>query len=198
MFLYGASGHAKVVIEILEKCGIPIDGLFDDNKTVTNLCGYDCTQFDCEKLIDKQLIISIGDNRTRFLISEKIGSANYGLAVDINSLISKYSSLGVGSVAMPGAIINSGSFIGNHTIINTNAAIDHDCNIGNYVHISPGCSISGNVTVGEGTHVGTGSVIVQNIKIGKWSIVGAGSVIIRDIPDNVVVVGNPGKIIKTI
>lgn len=50
----------------------------------------------------------------------------------------------------------------------------------------------------EGAQVGVGASIKQNITIGKWSIVGAGAVVINDVPDNVVVVGNPAKIIKNI
>ncbi|MBX9807224.1 MAG: acetyltransferase, partial [Flavobacteriaceae bacterium] len=56
----------------------------------------------------------------------------------------------------------------------------------------------GNVTIGEGAHIGIGATIIQGITIGKWAVIGAGAVIIENIPDNVVVVGVPGKIIKFI
>lgn len=196
MILYGASGHAKVIIEILENSLIPIDGLFDDNPDIQSLCGYRCSVFDPARLISNQLIISIGDNRIRKLIVDRVGNVNFGKAIDINCNISKRSVIGMGSVVMPGATINAGAIIGDHVIINTNASVDHDCVLQNYVHISPGCSISGNVSIGEGTHIGTGASIIQDIRIGQWCIIGVGSVIIRDIPDFTVVVGNPGKIIK--
>lgn len=196
--LYGASGHAKVIIEILERSGINVDGLFDDNPEITSLCGYKCFLFDYTELSENKLIISIGDNNTRKLITEKIGKVNYGIALDAGSSVSKRAAIGEGSVVMPGAIINSGAIIGKHVIINTNAVVEHDCYLDNFVHVSPGSSISGNVTIGEGSHIGTGASVIQNIKIGKWSIIGAGSAIIRDVPDYSVVVGNPGKIIKNI
>lgn len=198
MYLYGASGHAKVIIEILEKSGILVDGLFDDNPKILSLLGYKCSVFNKNDIIDNLLIISIGNNIIRKSIAEKICEANFGNAIDIRSSISLRSTIGGGSVVMPGVSINSGTIVKNHVIINTNASIDHDCKIENYVHISPGCSIAGNVVIGEGTHIGTGAVVIQNIRIGKWCIIGAGCVIIKDIPDNVVVVGNPGKIIKLI
>ncbi|MGB9844120.1 MAG: transferase, partial [Caldisericia bacterium] len=68
--------------------------------------------------------------------------------------------------------------------------------IGDFVHIAPGVHTGGNVTIAEGSLIGIGSTILPNIKIGRWSIVGAGSVVIDNIPDNVVVVGVPAKIIK--
>ena len=49
---------------------------------------------------------------------------------------------------------------------------------------------------GELSFLGIGATIIQGIKIGKNVTVGAGSVVIKDIPDNVIAVGNPAKIIK--
>jgi acetyltransferase EpsM len=198
MYLYGASGHAKVIIEILENSGIIIDGLFDDNSNIKSLCGYSCSLFTSDKLIAKELIITIGDNKVREFIVNKIGLVEYGKAIDNKSIISKNSVIEAGTVVMPGAIINTGTSVGKHSIINTNVSVDHDCTIENYVHLSPGCAVAGGVQIEEGTHVGIGSCIIQNLKIGKWCTIGAGSVIIRDIPDYSVVVGNPGRIIKTI
>jgi acetyltransferase-like isoleucine patch superfamily enzyme len=50
--------------------------------------------------------------------------------------------------------------------------------------------------IGNLSFIGIGSTIIQGIKIGKNTTAGAGSVIIKDVPDNVVVVGNSGKVIK--
>ena len=97
---------------------------------------------------------------------------------------------------MQGAIIQSCSEIGRHCIINTGASVGHDCKIHDFVHISPHATLCGNVTVGEGTWVGAGTVVIPGVKIGKWSIIGAGSVVIKDIPDQVLAVGNPCKVIK--
>ncbi len=196
MYLYGASGHGKVIIEILENSGINIDGLYDDNPEITNLCGYQCCLFNRNLHTNNQIIISIGDNKTRKKIAEKIGKHSFGLAIDIRSSVSRRAKIGEGTVIMPGVSINSETIIGKHVIINTNASVDHDCILSDFVHISPGSSISGGAIIGEGTHIGTGASILQNIKIGKWSIIVAGSVKIRDVPDSSVVVGNPGKVIK--
>jgi acetyltransferase EpsM len=197
MYLYGASGHAKVIIEILENSGILVEGLFDDNVKIDKLCSYNCTLYSPEIIKNKKLIISIGENKIRETIAKKIGFVDYGNAIDNNSIVSRNSVIEIGTVIMPGAIINTGTRIGKHSIINTNASVDHDCILEDYVHISPGSSIAGGIFIGEGTHIGTGASIIPNIKIGKWCIVGAGTVIINDIPDFSVVVGNPGRIIKT-
>ena len=196
MYLYGASGHAKVIIEILEKQGIKVHGLFDDNLEIKSLLNYVVLGSpDPNKTIEEEVIVSIGFNPTRKEIVEKY-RFNYGKAIHQNAEISTRSTIGEGSVVVGNAIINSGVKIEKHCIINTSASIDHDCIIEDFVHISPNVTLCGEVFVGEGTHVGAGAVIIPGVKIGKWAIVGAGSVIIRDVPDFATVVGNPGRVIK--
>ena len=39
MYLYGASGHAKVIIDILKANGLDVECLFDDNKDILSLSG---------------------------------------------------------------------------------------------------------------------------------------------------------------
>ena len=82
------------------------------------------------------------------------------------------------------------------TIIDSNAQVDHHSVIKNCVTIDPGVVTGGNVTIGRFTRVHTGTIIINRKRIGENSVLGAGSVIINDIPDNVTVVGIPGKIIK--
>lgn len=195
MYLYGASGHAKVIIEILELNGIRVKGLFDDNPAIKELLAYSCFGPLLNPGEVDELIISIGDNRLRKSISERF-SINYGNAIHPAAKLSNRSQIGSGTVVMGNAIINTGTSVGKHVIINTSASIDHDCNIKDYVHISPNATMCGGVTIGEGAHIGAAAVIIQNIKVGKWVTIGAGSVIIADVPDYAVVVGNPGKIIK--
>jgi len=57
--------------------------------------------------------------------------------------------------------------------------------------------ISGAVNISELSFLGIGATIIQRIKICKNVTIGAGSVVTKDIPDNVITVGNPAKIIKS-
>jgi acetyltransferase EpsM len=194
--IYGASGHGKVIVEILENSGQRIMELYDDDANKTILLNYKVTN---NKKIFKQSgltwIIGIGNNKIRKKITEN-NLLNYGIAIDKSANISTRAIIGKGTVVMPGVCVNSSSNIGIHSIINTGALIDHDCSVGDFVHISPNATLCGGVSIGEGTHIGAGAVVIPGIKIGSWATVGAGAVIIKDIPDFATVVGNPGKIIK--
>jgi sugar O-acyltransferase (sialic acid O-acetyltransferase NeuD family) len=196
IYLYGAGGHAKVIIDILECCGEMVTGIFDDDpdKTIWN---FPNLKFPGPfKFSSDKLILSIGNNLTRKKIAMQI-EAEYYTAIHPTAVVSSYASIAEGSVVMGNALINADTIIGKHNIINSHASIDHDCVLENFVHISPNATLCGNVFVGEGAHIGTGAIIIPGKKIGANTIIGAGTVIITDIPDNVTAVGNPARIIKT-
>jgi len=194
--IYGASGHSKVIVEIIEKAGDTIKGLFDDDPLKNMLLDYKVTDAKSIFQLPEVLwLVGIGKNEIRKKIVEN-HLLHYGIAIDPKAIISGRIEIGNGTVIMPGVCINSSTVIGKHSIINTNSSVDHDCNLGDYVHISPNSTLCGGVNVGEGVHVGAGAVIIPGIAIGKWATIGAGAVIINDVPDFATVVGKPGKIIK--
>ena len=61
-----------------------------------------------------------------------------------------------------------------------------------------GSTQKGRPTIGNNVALGVGCIIVGKVNIGNNVVIGAGSVVVKDIPDNVVVAGNPAKVIKII
>ncbi len=195
MIVYGASGHGKVIIEILESINEPHIKVWDD-ADVSSVWEYPVNK-PGDPLTGEKIVIGIGVNATRKKVAERVGrSVGFGTPVHITAYISKRAKVGEGTVVMAGVTVNADTQIGNHCIINTSASIDHDCVLEDYVHISPNATLSGDVQVGEGTHIGSGASVIQGIRIGKWCTIGAGAVVIRDIPDHATAVGNPARIIK--
>lgn len=195
MWLYGASGHGKVIKDILEAQGRKVDGFIDDDESVNELSNLPVLH-SAEKV--DELIISIGINTTRKKVADKLHCKIGEAAIHPSAIISKTVGIGEGSVVMAGAIINADAKIGKHSIVNTGATVDHECLISDYVHISPHTTLCGNVKVGEGTWIGAGTTIIPGIKIGRWSQIGAGSVVVKDIPDGCLAYGNPCRIVKRI
>ena len=186
MYLYGASGHAKVIIDILKASGIQIDGLVDDNPNIVQLQGYPVFH---EWMGLSPFIVSIGANNIRKMVAEKL-SSEFGTAIHPSAIISSSAVIDKGTVVMQGAIIQTDVKVGKHC--------NHECMIEEYVHISPHATLCGNVHIGEGSWIGAGTTVIPGVKVGKWCIVGAGSVVTKDIPDRVLAVGNRCKIIKSL
>lgn len=195
LFLYGASGHGKVIKDIVESQGKTVEGFIDDNPEVKMLSGLPVKHFINN---DDEVIVSIGDNKTRKKIVEKLHCKFSEAAVHKTAVVSETSEIGEGTVVMGGAIINADAKIGKQCIVNTGASIDHECVLGDYVHVSPHATLCGNVTIGEGTWIGAGATVIQGVKIGRWSMIGAGSVVTKDIPDGYLAVGNRCKLVKEI
>jgi UDP-perosamine 4-acetyltransferase len=206
VIVLGAGGHAKVLIDLMLNQSIKMFGITDCNFTEgaavlgIPVIGADEAVWQYSQA-EIQLVNGIGsvaDLSKRILIFERFKKAGYPFATLIHpaATVSPAVEMDEGVQIMAGAIIQAGSNLGSNCIINTKVSVDHDCSIGNHVHLAPGVTISGGVTIHEGTHIGTGATVIQNIRIGKNSIIGAGAVVIKDVPDNAVVVGVPGKVIK--
>lgn len=195
IWIYGASGHGKVILDCLQANNLFPFGFIDDDPNKKNLEKLSIYSVSAINKKSDKVIFGIGDNETRKKLDQK-GNYQYLTVVHPTATLSPHSNLDDGTVVFHHAVIQRGSKIGRHVIINTKASIDHDCLISDFAHISPGAILCGNVSIGELSWIGAGSVIIQGITIGKNVTIGAGTVIISDVPDNVVVVGNPGRIIR--
>lgn len=190
--LFGASGHAKVIMDIIMAQGDKVDCLYDDAPHYAEIHEVPVSKASETEVVGP-LIISIGSNRIRQMVSERY-PLEYAKAVHPNAIISPSATIDSGTVVMQGAIIQADAIIGRHCIINSGASIDHECRIDNFVHISPHATLCGNVCVGEGSWIGAGATVIPGVKIGKWCTIGAGSVVIKDIPDGTIAFGNPCKV----
>ena len=189
--IFGASGHAKVIADIIKASGDMVGEVFDDSpedKIIDSRKVYSPKEND----VEGPMIIAIGSNKIRRLLAERY-EVDYAKALHPNTSISSSVEIGNGSVVMAGVVIEADTLIGKHCIINTSSSINHECKIGDFVHISPNATLCGSVEVGDGSWIGAGAVVIQGIKIGKNCMIGAGAVVIRDVPDGTTVAGNPAK-----
>lgn len=203
--IIGASGHGKVVLDILQKDkNIEVKGFLDDDPSrhgqkidgIEVLGGFSIVHDISDDF--KNGIVGIGNNLARANYFNKMKDLRFNMIIAIHpsAVISESAKIGSGTVIAAGAVINPHARIEENCIINTGAIIDHDCFIGEHVHISPGVNLAGNVSIKEYSHVGIGASVINRISIGRNTTIGAGAVVIRDVPDNAVVTGVPAKIIK--
>lgn len=203
--ILGASGHAKVIIDILRGSkDYDIIGCLDASFEEQEVAGVKVIGGD-DRLPQlysdgiRKAFVAVGDNRLRDKLSSKVTILGFDLinAISVNAFISSSVRLGHGIAIMPGAILNVDVQVDDNVIINTGAGVDHDCVLAPGCHLAPGCFLAGNVTIGKGAFLGVGCKVIPKIKIGEWSVVGAGAVVINDLPPYSVAVGVPARIIKT-
>lgn len=189
MYLFGASGHGKVIKEIIEANGQVVEAFVDDNLSVNKLCGKKVLHSETEL---SPMIVSIGVNCIRKKVVEKL-HCKFGIAIHPTAVVSPSAKIGEGTVVMAGAIINADTVVGKHCIINTGASVDHECVIADYCHIAPHATLCGQVHVGEGTLVGVGACVIPCINIGSWCTIGAGAAVTKNIESNMKEVGVPAR-----
>lgn len=196
MLLYGAGGHAKVVIDCLLDGDIEVHGIFDDKSDLVSLNGFDVIgNYAPDYLPEVKVIITVGDNMTRQLMVQKTKHL-FGTSIHKSAIVSRYAKIGEGSVIFHNSVIQTGVKIGKHCIVNTSSNIDHDVRIDDFVHISPNVTLCDNVEVQEGVHIGAGATVLPRVSIGKWCVIGAGAVITQNLPDYSLVIGVPGKVVR--
>jgi sugar O-acyltransferase (sialic acid O-acetyltransferase NeuD family) len=103
--------------------------------------------------------------------------------------------MGVGNVIKAGAIVDAEVQLGDCCIIDNGAVAPHHNVIHDACHLAPGVVLGGGCSIGERTLVGIGSKVASRIQIGRDVIVLPGSVVVRDVPDGVLVGGNPAKVV---
>ena len=196
--VFGAGGHAKVVIETAVLSGFRIVMIVDQDRGKRGMSFLGYTVAHESDLQDGSqsplnILIAIGNNQTRKTTALKLANQGhfFSIVCHTHSIVSPSARICVGSILLPGSIVNSNTQIGEHVIINTAASVDHDCVIGAYSHIAPGVRICGGVKVGMEVLVGAGSILIPGITVGDGAIIGAGSVVVRDVPPYTTVVGNP-------
>ncbi|MDA7706975.1 NeuD/PglB/VioB family sugar acetyltransferase [Flavobacteriaceae bacterium] len=206
--LIGGGNQAHYTIDIIEKEGkYNIIGIIDSlHKIGTVRFGYKIIgkQENIKKLIIKYSIdggiISVGDNWSRYKISQQIfflqPKFKWFNAIHPSVIIGNNVVFGTGVVAMAGCIFNPETKIGNFTFFATGAQIDHDCTIDDFASVSAGSITGGHVFLGKFSAITLGVTVTDRLKIGENTVVGAGSLVLKDLPDNVLVYGVPCKIIK--
>lgn len=196
VIIIGASGHGKVIADIVIKSNDILVGFLDDNvdKDTIIFQQYKVLGLtkDIENYQDCEFIIGIGNNEIRKKIADTYNVKWY-TAIHPTSIIAEDVCIKEGTCVMARTVINMNAHIGRHCIINTGSIIEHDCIIEDYVHISPSVTLCGGVEIGMLTQIGARAVVRNYKKIIKKCMIGMGSVVVNDILEEGTYIGIPAR-----
>jgi sugar O-acyltransferase (sialic acid O-acetyltransferase NeuD family) len=206
-FIFGAGSHGRVTLDILKaQGGYEIIEFIDENEDLwkskinNSLVAGGLEYLDKQDKRNCKVVVALGNCDTRLIVVEKIKemSISFFNAIHPSAIITDSAILGEGNIIGANVIVNSNAKIGNHIILNNNAIIEHDTIIEDGANISPMVLIGGRVVIKEKAFLGMGSVIMPRISIGRKSVVGGGSVVTRNVPEEVMVLGSPARILLKI
>jgi len=208
IIIIGSSGHAKVIIDIIQQEGkYNIAGLLDQFRNAgEQTFGYPILgkEEDLPELMNvhalKGVIVAIGDNFIRSKVATRIRGMCPNLpfitTIHPKASIATEVSIGEGTVVMAGVSINPCSSIGRFCILNTNSSLDHDSILEDFASLAPGATTGGKCHIGQYSAIGIGANLIHGIQIGEHTVIGAGSLVMKSIESFIVAYGVPAKVIR--
>lgn len=204
--IWGSSGHALVLHDIISAKGDSVIVLFDNDRKAKPIAPG-IPLFHGEEGFHSWIaqgaiaevggVVAIGGGRgadRRRLL--RLFAAN-GMAcpsiIHPQAMVAPSSTIGNGCQILMGASISSAAVLEDGCIVNTRAGVDHECYLGAGTHIGPGATLCGCVQTGQDCFVGAGAVILPRIKIGNGATIGAGAVVTRDVAAGAIAVGMPAR-----
>lgn len=106
--------------------------------------------------------------------------------------------LGRGVYLGPKTIVAPYTTIGNFVSLNRAVTIGHHTTLADFVTINPAANVAGRCSIGEGVTLGMGCNVVDGVSIGARSVIGAGSVVTGNIPEGVLALGVPARIVRDV
>jgi len=214
LIIFGTGGNCidilDAILAVNESRPAPeyeVRGFLDDNAK-----SWDTTQFGypvlgplshAVKYTGCRFVNGIGSYRNYWQKPAIIASAGvppecFETVVHPQASVSRFASLGPGTVVLQNATVNARARIGCHVIVLPNAVISHDVVIGDYTCIASTACVAGNVRIGSACYLGANCSVANDLALGDRSLIGMGAVVLQDVPQGTVMVGNPARAIRSV
>ena len=188
------------MIELCEKAGFIIKGIIDGNLK-DSYYGYLVigSDDDAENLFPEygkyKVVLSPDSPKVRVKLEQLYTAIGYDYATVIspNATISKFATIGKGTVVQDFVNVSAGTRVGNFVKLNTYCNVMHDNIVGDFSTIAPNAVSLGRITIGKSSYIGANATILPGLAIEDGAIVGAGAVVTKNVASNIIVKGNPAK-----
>ena len=207
LYIYCAGGFGKEIMDVARRKNTTTQQ-WDDIKFVDDALAVDVKygaqvmrfdQFISYNDIDHaEFLIAAGEPAIRHKIRVKLeqAKAKLGRLVDVSTIVADTANISDGVFIAPLCSISSDAVLARNSCVNTMSIIGHDVFIGENSVVSSMVNMGGACIVGRDSYIGMGALIKEGVKIGSNSIVGMGSVVYNDIPNGVIALGNPARVMR--
>jgi sugar O-acyltransferase (sialic acid O-acetyltransferase NeuD family) len=195
LLIIGAGGHGKSVADAALESKQWDEIIFLDDSWPGKLSsGHWAISGNTELLSVWKLrcdgaVVAIGNNHLRMELQSRLIAAGIAIVTIVHpsACVSRFATLGSGSVVLANAVVNIDAKVGDAAIIGPAAVIDHDCKLGRGVHIATGAKVGGGVAVGDYTWIGIGAAVGHYLNIGDEVKIAAGTVVTSNVTDKLAV-----------
>jgi len=207
IYALGVGHSTPLFIEIAEAAGWQVTGLyhFNDERTGEVDHGFKILgSFDDlyhQDIKGKYFLLTMGDMNIRREISVKLIKRG-GLIPTIihpSAQISRFATIAKQGVIIGAEVeLQNDVIVGNNVIIRTDVTICHNTTIKEDVFVGPKALVGAYITIDELAYIGQGSILISGKAghIGANTLVGAGAMVTKPLPENVVAIGSPARVIK--
>lgn len=188
-------GAYHEMIELCEACGYELAGIIDNDITGeyygVKIVGTDAdAKVLFEQHMDCMVVITpfMPHVREKLVNLYSVIGYKFATLISPNARVSKYATIGEGTVVQAGVNVAANTQIGRFVKLNTNCNIMHDNVVGDFVTVCPNAVTLGYVITANRVFIGANSTILPNMTLGEKCVVGAGAVVTKPV--------NPGQIVK--
>lgn len=190
-------------IELCEKCGFKIEGIFNQDEK-DSYYGYPIlgTDNDLVAMKDKYQktpLVIVPDApavRERLYWFYRKEGFCIQTVISPDAMISKSATIGEGSIIQDFCNISAYVQIGRCVRVNSCANIMHESVVGDFSAIAPNAVILGRCSISSKAYIGANATILPGHTIGKGALIGAAAVITKNVADGKVMIGNPAHPMK--
>lgn len=195
--LIGAGGHARTVINILEKLEISISGIYDDQYTPQMsgelIDGYPLLGGLDQIPSEEMLVITKGDCKAMVKLYEQFSDQLINRNLIHPSALVESLQIGNTNQVSAFAYTAKTAKIGSNNIIYSHTSIEHEVEVGDFNVITVNVTICGRAKIGNRCFLGASSTVLPNVQICDNVVIGAGALVIKDITVPGTYVGVPAK-----
>lgn len=147
-----------------------------------------------------RFILAIGDVEGRRKVAENIleRGGEFVNLIHPMAKVDKRVELGRGVIIFPFCHVGANAKLGDFTLLNLHATIGHDVILGQFSELAPFSVLGGATVTGEECYFGMHASVAQKVKLGTRVVISQGSVTQKDQPDDVLILGVPGKTLRKI